>query len=52
MTGLMFGYTWNRMVRFVDIKNDFVNIAGPTYIDLDRCLERLNITLKAPDGVR
>lgn len=29
---LMFGYTWNRMVRFVDIKKDFGDIAGPTYM--------------------
>ena len=30
-TRLMFGYTWNRMLRFVDIKNEFSDIAGPTY---------------------
>lgn len=30
-TRLMFGYTFNRMVRFVDIKKEFGEIAGPTY---------------------
>lgn len=29
---LMFGYQWNRMVRFVDVKNEFGDVAGPTYM--------------------
>lgn len=28
---LMFGYTFNRTMRFVDIKNQFGDIPGPTY---------------------
>lgn len=28
---LMFGYTFNRLLRFVDIKNEFSDIPGPTY---------------------
>ncbi|MGC3982892.1 MAG: hypothetical protein QM808_16700 [Steroidobacteraceae bacterium] len=30
-TRLMFGYTFNRTMRFVDIKKDFGDIPGPTY---------------------